>query len=137
MAGEQIYAMEKPDTKQLLLWEAAAGFLIFLVLLIFISIFGGLPIGLSAGASVVFSLAACGVIHFFMATTTYVITDKRLLVVNDLGSELKEFCDVDEVTTLRRVRFGHQIVVERANGNPIRLFALKNRDEVESILLGE
>jgi hypothetical protein len=136
MAGEQVVVMEKPNNKQLLLWEAAAAFLIFLVLFVFVSIFGGLPVGMSAGAAFVFSLAAAGVIHFFMATTTYVITDKRLLVISDLGTELKQHCDVEEVTTLRRIRFGHQLVVERTSGDPIRLFALKNRDEVEQVLIG-
>jgi hypothetical protein len=136
MAGEQVVVMEKPDTKTILMWEAVTGVGVFIVLFIFVSLFGGLPVGMTCATAVVFAIASGGVLHFFMATTTYVITDKRLLVVNDLGSELKEFCDVEEVTQLRKIRFGHQLVVERTSGNPIRLFGLKNRDEVGEVLIG-
>jgi hypothetical protein len=137
MAGEQVVFMEKPDPKTTLMWEgllAAAG---FVVLFLFLTIFSSdLPTYMRAAMAAVFSLAACGVLHFWMATTTYVITDKRLMVVNDLGSDLKHFCDLEEVRSLRKVNFGKQLVVERANGNPIRLFGLKNRDEAEQVLIG-
>lgn len=129
--------MEKPDTKTTLMWEGLLAAVGFVVLFIVLTIFSSdLPTYMRAAAALVFSLAGCGVLHFAMATTTYVITDKRLMVVNDLGSELKHFCDLDEVQSLRKVNFGKQLVVERLNGTPIRMFALKNRDEAERVLIG-
>lgn len=137
MAGEQVILMEKPDTKTLIKWEALTFAAAFVVLFLLTSIFSDLPNHLKAGASVVFGLAGVGVLHFFFATTLYLITDKRLLIISEMGNaELKDSCEVDEITTLRKVRFGNQLVIDRTNGQPIRLVGLRDRDEVERILIG-
>jgi hypothetical protein len=138
MAGEQVILMEKPDTKTLLMWEALTFAAAFVVLFIVMSIFSDLPTHLKAGASVVFGIAGVALLHFFFATTLYLVTDKRLLIISELGgADLKDSCEVDEITTLRKVRFGNQLVVDRTNGQPIRLVGLRDRDEVEKVLIGE
>ena len=137
MAGEQVILMEKPDNKTLVKWEALTFAASFVVLFLVMSIFSDLPTHLKAGASVVFGIAGVALLHFFFATTLYLITDKRLLIISEMGgAELKSFCDLDEITTLRKVRFGNQLVVDRANGEPIRLVGLRDRDEVERVLIG-
>lgn len=137
MAGEDVLFMEKPDTKNLLRYEAMLGVAGFVVLFLFTTVFASdLPIPMRLALSVVFALFGGGILHFGIGTCTYVITDKRLLVVTDFNSELKDSCELQDITEVRRLDFGKALVVERGSGKPIRLFALSNRDEAERALVG-
>jgi hypothetical protein len=137
MAGENILFIDKPATKMLVMYEAILAAGGFVVLFLFVTLFSDLPIPMKAAAAVVFSLAACGILHFAISTCTYIITDRRLLVCSDLNGDLKDSCELDEITGVRRIGFGQQLVVERTSGNPIRLISLKNRDEAERVIIGE
>lgn len=137
MAGENVLFMEKPANKMLLMYEAILVAGAFVVLFLFVTLFSDLPIPMKAAAAVVFSIAGIGILHFAISTCIYIITDRRLLVCNDLNGEIKDSCELDEITGVRRIGFGQQLVVERSNGSPIRLIALKNRDEAERVIIGE
>lgn len=136
MAGEEILYWDKPSHRNLLIYEGVMVAGGFVILWGFIALFSGLPAALSAATALFFSLAAAGIVHFFLGTSVYIITDKRVLIVNELSAELRDSCDIHEVTGVKPLGFGKTLVVERASGKPLRLFALRNRDEAEQALIG-
>ena len=136
MAGEQVAFMEKPDTKILLAYEAILAAGGFVVLFLFLTMFSDLPINMKASMAVVFSLLSAGILHFTIGTCTYVVTDQRLLIINDLNSELKDSCALEDITIIKRIGFANSLILERNNGGPMRLVALKNRNEAEQAIVG-
>ncbi len=136
MAGEEVLFMDKPNTQYLLTYEAILAAGAFVVLFLFITMFSDLPNQLKASLAGVFSLLAAGILHFTIGTCTYVVTNHRLLIINDLNSELKDSCELDDITIIKRLGFGNSLIVERNQGAPMRLFALKNRNEAEQAIVG-
>lgn len=136
MAGEEVWFMEKPNPRLLLIWEALLGAVAFIVLFILVSMFSDLPMHLKAAIGAVFAVLGAGILHFTLGNCTYVVTDQRVLIV-DFNSELKDSCDANDVTGLRKIALANTLIVERSSGAPMRLFALKNRDEAERAIRGD
>ena len=137
MAGEDVRWLGKPNKRLLLIYEGIIAVGACVVLAGFIGIFAGLPAYMVVSAAILFALCGTGIVHYFISTSTYVISDRRVLVVSDFSSQLMAACDLEEITGYTMPGFGNILIIRRTNGSPIRLFALADRKQAENALNNE
>lgn len=137
MAGEDVRWMGKPNTKLLLIYEGVIAVGACVLLAGFIALTSGLPAYMVFSAAIIFALCGTGIVHYFISTSTYVISDRRVLVVSDFSSQLTAACDLEEITGYTMPGFGNILIIQRSNGRPIRLFAIADRKEAENALNDE
>lgn len=131
-AGEDVLWVGKPSLSVLSIYGVAIVGAGLVVLLAIMSVFSDLPIHLKASISLIFAILLAGVIYVWAAARTYVVTDKRILIVNDMGNSVSEAADAEEIQSISRGGFGNPLVLHRTHGRPIRFFALSDMTDAEN-----
>lgn len=134
LAGEDVKYLSKPDMGQVILLEAGVVLVLFVMLFPVISLFGGLPAGLSAAASLLFAIGGAVILYCTIGARQYVITDQRLLILSGFTHEVHDSCELDEIQALSVAKYTKSLTVECKNGKFIKLWAIANQPAARAAL---
>ena len=125
MAGEDVRYMAKPNPALLAALDGVVIAVSFIPLMLFFFIFAGdFPIGMKISFSLLAGCAIAGILHLTVGTRRYVVTDQRLLVIANFTHDVHDSCELQDITSVTRPKYLRSLFVERAQGKPVRLWAL-------------
>jgi len=142
MAGENVRWIGKPNPMLMGILDLMVTAAAFIPLLLFFMIFAAdMPMAIKITFAILAGLAGAGILHMTIGTRKYVITDKRLLIIANLSSDVHDSCDLEDITGVQRpkyLRATRSLFIDRGHGQPIRLWALSEPDEVmDSLNIGQ